>query len=209
MLRWIERILAGFGLFVILLILAVVINFVAVPSSNCKLTHFDTLMVLGCPALLNGQVSPEGRERALEGVKEFKAGRASHIIFTGGPTENHFVEGQVMATYAETQGVPPSAIFVDGESHNTVQNIYFGNQIMQQHGWTSAEIISSPSHLPRVGLILQRFHFQWRTKACSWPSEYDWRDLGQVYLSESIETMILRWYGFKASIYLPLRHDSR
>jgi uncharacterized SAM-binding protein YcdF (DUF218 family) len=36
---------------------------------------------------------------------------------------------------------------------------------MRSHGWGSAEVISSASHLPRAGLILSRLPLKWRTHA--------------------------------------------
>jgi len=91
MLRWIERLLAGFGLLVLLCLLALCVTFETVPNHNSKLTHFDTILVLGCPALINGEPAPEERERVTEAVKEFKAGRAAHMIFSGGAAENQFI----------------------------------------------------------------------------------------------------------------------
>ena len=208
MLRWIERLLAAFGLLVILGLLIVFVTYRTVPTHNCNLTHFDTILVLGTPALVSGQASPEQRERVTEGVREFKAGRAEHMIFSGGPTENQFIEGQVMAGLAEAQGVPPAAIVVEGEARNTIQNIYFSDQIMQQKGWTSVEVVSSPSHLPRAGLILEHYHFQWKERASAWPPEYDWRKLGMIYAAEITETCVRRWRGFPPSPFLPLRHAS-
>ena len=184
MLRWIERLLAGFGLLVVLCLLVLFATYETVPTHNCNLTHFDTILVLGSPTLVNGQASPEQRERVAEGVKEFKAGRAEHMIFSGGPTENRFVEGQVMAKLAEEQGVPDSAIVVEGESQNTIENIYYSDQIMRQKGWNSVEVVSSPSHLPRAGLILEYYHFDWKEHASRWPPEYNWRQLGMVYVAE-------------------------
>lgn len=208
MLRWIERLLAGFGLLVLLCLLAVFATYGTVPTHNCNLTHFDTILVLGSPARVNGQASPEQRERVAEGVREFKAGRAEHMIFSGGPTENRFVEGQVMANLAEEQGVPASAIVVEGESQNTIQNIYYSDQIMRQKGWNSVEVVSSPSHLPRAGLILEYYHFEWKEHASRWPPEYHWRQLGMIYAAEIAETCALRWRGFPPSPFLPLRHAS-
>ena len=69
MLRWIERLLAGFGLLVLLCLLAVFATYGTVPTHNCNLTHFDTILVLGSPALVNGQPSPEQRERVNEGCQ--------------------------------------------------------------------------------------------------------------------------------------------
>jgi uncharacterized SAM-binding protein YcdF (DUF218 family) len=208
MLRWMERLLAAFGLLVTLCLLIAFVTYKTVPTANCDLAHFDTVLVLGCPTLVSGQASPEQRERVTEGVREFKAGRAEHMIFSGGPTENQFIEGQVMANLAEAQGVPASAIMVEGEARNTIQNIYFSDQIMRQNGWTSVEVVSSPSHLPRAGLILKHYDFQWKERASRWPPEYAWRKLSMIYASEITETCVRRWRGFPPSPFLPLRRAS-
>jgi uncharacterized SAM-binding protein YcdF (DUF218 family) len=208
MLRWIERVLAGFGLLVIVSIVVVFTTYETVPTHNCKLTHFDTIIVLGAPVLLSGKPSPEERERVTEGVKEFKAGRAGHMIFSGGADENRFVEGKVMAALAEAEGVPADDIVVEGQSLNTIQNIYFSNKIMQQEGWTSAEVVSSPSHLPRAGLILEHYRFRWAEHAASWPPEFSRRWIAMIYAGEIGETMILRWHGFPSTPFLPSRYAS-
>jgi DUF218 domain len=154
-----------------------------------------------------GPWNPDARRRtALAG--EFKAGRAEHIIFSGGATMKQFVEGQSMATLAETQGVPSSAIVLEDKARNTIQNIYFSNQIMQQKGWTSVEVVSSPSHLPRTALILERYHFQWKEHASQWPPEYGWKDIGSYYAGEIMKTFVLRWNVFSSSPFLPSRHAS-
>ncbi|MGD0647726.1 MAG: YdcF family protein [Acidobacteriaceae bacterium] len=208
MLRWMERLLAGLGLLILLFLLVLVATYVTVPTQNCSLSHFDTILVLGTPTLENGQPSPEERERVNEAVREFKAGRAGHIIFSGGATMKQFVEGQSMATLAETQGIPASDIVVEDKARNTIQNIYFGNQIMQQKGWTSVEVVSSPSHLPRGALILERYRFRWKTHASRWPTEYDWRKIGTLYAREIMDTFVLRWFGFAPSPFLPRQHAS-
>ncbi len=208
MVRWIERWLAGFGLLAVLFLVVLVVTFETVPASNCSLNHFDTILVLGSPTLKNGQPSPEERERVSEGVREFKAGRAAHIIFSGGATTKQFVEGRSMAALAETQGVPSSAIVIEDKAKNTIQNIYFSNLIMQQEGWTSVEVVSSPSHLPRAALILEKYSFQWKEHASRWPPEYGWTDIGGLYAAESLDTFVLRWFGFSPSPFLPGQHPS-
>ena len=37
--------------------------------------------------------------------------------------------------------------------------------IMRSHGWESAEVIASASHLPRAALILSRLPIEWRVHA--------------------------------------------
>ena len=126
-----------------------------IPTHNTNLAHFDTIIVLGTPANPNGTPSPEQRERTLESVHEYKASVAPELIFTGAAAHNQFVEAHVMATLAIAQGVPPSAVIEEDQAQNTVQNIFYSEHIMAQHGWTSAEVVSSPSHLPRTALILE------------------------------------------------------
>ncbi len=122
---------------------------------------FDTIIVLGTPAKSDGTPSPEQRERTLEGVREYKAGVAPYIIMTGGAAHNKFVEGQVMVDYAAAQGVPRDVMIVEGRATDTVTNIWYSKIIMDQHGWKTAEVISSPYHLPRTSLILEHYQFGW------------------------------------------------
>jgi len=209
MVRWMVRFLAGFGLLVGFVVVLLLATFETVPKSNCNLSHFDTILVLGSPVLKNGEPSPEERERVDEGVREFKAGRAGYIIFSGGATMRQFIEGQSMAALAESQGVPSSAIVVEGQARNTIQNIYFSNQIMQQRGWSSVEVVSSPSHLPRTALILRLYSFQWKEHASRWPPEYSWVEIGGIYAEEIVDTFVLRWFGFAPSPFLPVQRRSR
>ena len=36
---------------------------------------------------------------------------------------------------------------------------------MKAHGWRSAEVVSTASHLPRAGIILSQLPLEWRTHA--------------------------------------------
>src|ERR1700736_474467 len=114
---------------VALLIGGVVLVYRSIPNANTSLDHFDTIIVLGTPANPDGTPSPEQRERTLEGIREFKAGVAPHLIFTAGPAHNHFVEAHTMAVLALSQGVPPDAILEEGQAQNTVQNIFYSQRI--------------------------------------------------------------------------------
>jgi uncharacterized SAM-binding protein YcdF (DUF218 family) len=181
----------------------VLANYVAIPSANTKLTHFDTLIVLGTPSLADGVPSPEQRERVLEGVREYKAGVAAHLIMTGGAAHNSFVEAHSMKVYAIAQGVPDDAIFEEDQAKDTIQNIYFSDQLMQSHGWHSAEVISSPSHLPRTAIILGHYKFAWRMHASHWPPEYTQDNIVAHFLGEAKGCWTLVHSGFKANRWLP------
>lgn len=135
------------------------------PVSNTDLDHFDAIVVLGSPADADGNPTPTQLARVTEAVHEYERGVAPRIIMTGGAKANRFVEAEVMARTAEAQGVPESAIFEEPNAHDTIHNACYAVRMMKQHGWTSAEVVSSPSHLPRAGIIFSRLPIEWRTHA--------------------------------------------
>ena len=189
-----------------LIALAMIVgSYETVPTHTTDATHFDTLIVLGCPADPDGKASPEQRERVLEAVREWKAGRTKHMIVTGGSVYNQWSEAATMARVAEAVGVPAGDIIEEGRSRNTIENIFYSDRLMREHGWTSAEVVSSPSHLPRTGLILERYGFGWRTQASEWPREYSWLRIAPYYVHEAAGTAWLRWFGFGANAFLPAR----
>jgi uncharacterized SAM-binding protein YcdF (DUF218 family) len=135
------------------------------PAGNTAQDHFDVLIVLGTPADKDGNPTPRQLARVNEAVHEYERGVAPRIIVTGGAVGNRFVEAQVMARTAEAQGIPASAVLEDPQARNTIENTCNALRIMRSHGWESAEVISSPSHLPRAGLILSRLPMKWRVHA--------------------------------------------
>ena len=135
------------------------------PTSNTSLNHFDVIIVLGASVDRDGNPSPELQARVTEGVREYERGVAPRLILSGGPEPNHVVEAKVMARTAEAEGIPESAIFQEARSRDTIQNGCYSMQIMESHGWHSAEVISSASHLPRAGVIFNQLPLEWRTHA--------------------------------------------
>jgi uncharacterized SAM-binding protein YcdF (DUF218 family) len=198
-----RKLLAIFVALLIFVIGGVALVYRTIPMRNTNLTHFDTIIVLGTPAELDGTPSPEQRERTLEGVRQFKAGIAPHLIFTGAAAHNQFVEAQTMAALAEAEGVPPDAIIEEGQAQNTVQNIFYSQRIMAAHGWTSAEVVSSPSHLSRTALILKHFSIQWSTRPAPWPPEYTFWQRAAHYSVEAEYCLRLEIFGFPTTRFLP------
>ena len=123
------------------------------------------LIVLGTSADADGNPTPSELARVTEAVHEYERGVAPRILFTGGAVANQFVEAQVMARTAKAQGIPASAVLEDPAARDTMENTCNALRIMRRHGWESAEVISSPSHLPRAGLILSRLPMKWRVHA--------------------------------------------
>jgi len=164
-LGWRARLIfLALAVFVVLLAVGVIARQVA-PTSNTSLTRFDVLIVLGSPADDDGNPTPEQLAHITEGVHEYERGVAPRLILTGGAAHTPFAEARVMARTAQALGIPASAIFIEPESMNTIQNARYSMRIMQTHGWHSAEVISAARHLPRAGYIFDRLPLEWRTHA--------------------------------------------
>ncbi len=195
-------VVVGLGFAVVLFVV-----YETAPRHKGSEKHFDTLIVLGTPSKLDGSPSLEMAERVNEAVREYRAGVATHIIMTGAAAHNHFIESQVMADDAVQQGVPREAVVVETQAKDTIQNIWYSRQIMQAHGWHSAEVISSPYHLPRTALILTHYDgplaFDWRIHAAHWPPPYGVADKLSKQYHEALGLVKLRVEGFRRSPFLP------
>ena len=159
------------------------------PTSNTSLTRFDAIIVLGAATDSDGNPSPQQLARVTEAVHEYERGVAPRLILTGGAAQNRFVEARVMARTAEAQGIPESAIFVEPEALNTIQNACYAVRIMKNHDWRSAEVVSSASHLPRAGLIFSRLPLQWRTHAAPQLSPQSAANLSAATSVEVLKTV--------------------
>jgi uncharacterized SAM-binding protein YcdF (DUF218 family) len=112
-----------------------------------------------------------------------------------------------MLEFARSQGVPAAALFAEGQSRNTIQNAYYSYQIMQAHDWTSALVVSSPTHLRRASLIFSHYPLAWRMVPAPWPPGLPlWQRLW-YWSSEMSYTSYGRVFGFpNAGQYLPHTH---
>ena len=135
------------------------------PDGNTTQTHFDAVVVLGSRADGDGNPSPALLARITEGVREYQRGVASRLIFSGGADREPYVEAGVMERVAEAQGVPEPAIVLEPNSLDTIQNACFVTRVMKAHGWRSAEVVTSPVHLPRAGIIFSKEPIAWRMHA--------------------------------------------
>lgn len=163
--NWPLRLAAGAGLLLVLLIAWAVLARQLAPTGNTTRDRFDAIIVLGAPADADGNPTPTQLARVTEAVREYERGVAPRLILSGGAAHNRFVEAEVMARTAEAQGIPASAIVVEPEARDTIENACFAERIMQARGWTSAEIVSSASQLPRAGLIFSRLPLEWHAHA--------------------------------------------
>ena len=165
------------------------------PSSNTSLTHFDAVVVLGSPADSDGNPTPRELARVAQGVREYERGVAPRMIFSGGAVRNQFVEAQVMAHAAEARGIPASTIFLEPEARDTIGNACRVARMMKEHGWRSAEVVSSGVHLPRAGLVFSRQPLLWRLEAARQLAPESALGAGADTVLETLKTVHYLVYG--------------
>jgi uncharacterized SAM-binding protein YcdF (DUF218 family) len=185
-------------------IACILVLYLSIPMSVTQQRQFDVILVLGNPAKDDGSIGQVARSRVLEAVQQYRDGVAPHLLMTGGAVQNRFVEAEVMRQFALSQGVPAAAVFTEDQSRNTIQNAYYSYKIMQDHDWTSALVVSSPSHLRRASLIFLHFPLAWRMHEAPWPPGFPRWKIIWYWCSESGYTSYARIFGFpNAKQFLP------
>ena len=152
------------GILIALVMWAIIARVIA-PRSNTDRQSFDAIVILGTPADSDGNPTPALLDRVTEGVHEYERGVAPRLIVTGAAAHNRFVEADVMAGVARSQGVPASAILEEPQALDTIQNACYSTRILKAHGWHSVEVISSAAHLPRAAMIFSHLPVDFQVHA--------------------------------------------
>jgi uncharacterized SAM-binding protein YcdF (DUF218 family) len=117
----------------------------------------DVIIVFGCPAYEGNVISTTYsaclQARAHHAADLYNRGIAAHIIPTGGLTGPPPSEAAAMANVLQSDGVPSSAITLEEQAHDTLQNVRFSRAIMQQNAWRTAILVTEPNHIKRAALI--------------------------------------------------------
>ncbi len=122
-----------------------------VPSINA-LALAPTALVLGASVKQDGTASDALRDRVLTGVDVYKQGKASQLLMTGDDGAFHVNEVATMKRIAIEQGVPESAILVDGHGYRTYESCKRAVQVL---------------HMQRAIIVTQRFHLSRALYLCS------------------------------------------
>lgn len=75
----------------------------------------------------------------------YKAGKAPIILLSGGSGG-----AQRMAAMLEQQGVPPSALRIEGRSSNTYENALYSSHMLADEKLRRILLVTSPMHMPRA-----------------------------------------------------------
>jgi len=176
--------------------------FLTVPRANIDDTgSVDVLLVLGSPTSIRGSLTQEEAWRVREAVLEFRRGRASHVIFSGGPAANKFIEADTMAAFAMQLGLPRNSIEMERASMTTLENLRNSSDVMRTRGWNSVEIISTSDHLRRVAALLQGTTLRWRGHSAPSPGRTILRNAIE-FAEEAVATSLIRCFGTRSESFV-------
>jgi uncharacterized SAM-binding protein YcdF (DUF218 family) len=107
-------------------------------------------IVLGA-SVWEEEPSPVFRERINHAIELYRAGNVQKLLFTGGLGKgSKMAEAEAAKRYAMRQGVPASAILLESESHTTLENLRFAQQVARRDQLHSFLIVSDPLHMKRA-----------------------------------------------------------
>ncbi len=193
-----------------LLIIVLAFGFVATTVLGIALYQYgqtdhaapaDVIIILGAGTNPDGSPTRSHIRRVEHGVALYKRGLAPFLLCTGGFTQNHpKSEAQACAEYAESLGVPPSAILKEENSRSTEENAIEARKVMEAHALNTAVLVSDNYHLWRAEMM---FHAQGITVFTS-PAQ---ATAGPLYWRSAIVNMYREvaasgWYVFKSALGL-------
>lgn len=118
----------------------------------------ETMIILGAN-LWDHEPSPVLEARLDTALEYWKEHPNMTVVVTGGMGDDEPVsEASCMAFYLEAQGVPPEQIILEEQAANTMQNLQFSKEILEERGLSTDNllVVSSTPHLARAKLLARR-----------------------------------------------------
>lgn len=130
-------------------------------ESTPNLVTADVGIVLG--ASMWGDVpSPGLKERLEEARLLYESGRVPRLIVSGGLDDPSFryTEAEGMQRYLIQHGIPKEHILLENEATSTYENLLLSQQIMKDHGYMTAIIVTHTYHGPRAMEIARTLDYR-------------------------------------------------
>ena len=109
----------------------------------------DAIVVFAGGVGESGKAGGGYQERVKQAVDLYRAEMAPVMIFSSGYAFV-FREAEVMRDLAVNHGVPPEAILLETRAANTFENVAFVKALLDERGWRSVLLVSSPYHMRRA-----------------------------------------------------------
>ncbi|MCL1879518.1 MAG: YdcF family protein [Actinomycetia bacterium] len=113
----------------------------------------DAVVIFGAQAYPDGTPSPALAGRVDAGIEMYQEGYTPLLIMSGATGWEGVDEAAVMQRYAVQNGVPPTAIVVDGQGASTELTVKNTMPIIRERGLQRVGAVSSFYHMARIKML--------------------------------------------------------
>lgn len=122
-------------------------------SSKC----YDTCIILGCPARVDGTISRMQKSRMNKAIALYQDHKTKTLLISGAGVRNDFIEAEIMAAYAVKKGVKQTDLLLEMDALNTFDNMRFAKRICDEHNFKDVLVVTSRFHLRRSSYFVRKF----------------------------------------------------
>jgi uncharacterized SAM-binding protein YcdF (DUF218 family) len=163
-----ERIIRGIGVVTVIGFIVITLT----PLSNAvgqrlavtsgEMQQADAIVVLGAGVMPMGVLTDESMRRFITGIELFKRGMAPVLVVSGPgrPDAPVPTEAAVRAKLAETMGIPPAAILLEGNVNSTREESIRISQTLRGRNATRVLLVTESLHMRRSKLVFERAGLQ-------------------------------------------------
>ncbi|WP_421940951.1 YdcF family protein [Pedobacter sp.] len=143
-------------------------------------------------------------DRLFQTIKLYKTGKIGKILISSGNAnliDKSVKEADLAVTYLKQIGIPDTAILVENQSRNTLENAEYSLKLIEKYkSNASILIITSAWHIPRTKLIFSRFS---KKQLDYYPTDFEGKttfDLGDFIIPSASafagwEKILKEWAG--------------
>jgi len=165
----------------------------------------DVIVVFSATLLSDCNAHPHAFMHEGYGAELWREGfsRSGKLVISGMYSQPPFSEAQCHAKLAKLIRVPEQALVMDNTSQTTYDNARHVREIMRAHGWKTAMLVTSDSHMRRALLTLTRQGIKaYPVQIPDYPPIHDaWLDPNrranlQRLIYEYGALLKYKWYGY-------------
>jgi uncharacterized SAM-binding protein YcdF (DUF218 family) len=86
----------------------------------------------------------------MRAVEAYRAGVAPYLVVSGGQAWHGVLEATAYRQALLQQGIAEEFIFVEPQSHTTLENARYTKLLFEQRGWQHAAVVTCDWHLARA-----------------------------------------------------------
>jgi vancomycin permeability regulator SanA len=129
---------------------------IAIDGLTDEIAPSDVALILGNKVNPDGSLSGRLQGRLNRGIALYESHLVRKVMVSGGLGKEGHLEGDVMAQYLHSHGIPASSILIDNQGTTTWATAENYKKMHDAHGFESVIVVSQFFHLSRSRLALEK-----------------------------------------------------